>query len=784
MLRSASGPRRTLTVTLVSCLALSLTGFSASANEAPKPSLAPAKGGPAAPDPVDDTVPDLARGLIVKTTTSVPSDGLLAAADAALGSAAEVVADDKVSTKVSTVEFDEPIAGDEADEVAAAVAERSDVEWAVPDRLMGTQAAPPVNKNDPGFSSQRNLWSTVSSPVGGYSIKAPSLWRKTEGSTGTVVAVIDSGILPGHPDLAGKIVPGYDFVSGDGGVLPRDGGGRDNDPSDPGDWNAAGECGPGSRKSNSSWHGTFVAGQIAAATNNGQGIAAVAPNVKVQPIRALGSCGGWSSDIVAAMEYASSGPAKIVNMSLASPPLSKASRNQACQLFSYYAQRGNSRGAIFVAAAGNDGANANLATPASCPGFISVGATSAKGFSAIYSNIGSTVDLSAPGGDSTVEGKNDVIYSLSNAGTQGPSASYGYAAQQGTSMAAPQVAGAAALLYSLGFTTPGALTNAIYASVSPFRPKSSSYARKRVEGYVYDLNCTARGRKWCGRGLLDLSRVQAPLSKPVISGALTIGEPLRTSLGSWVRTPSPRYTWKVAGVVKGTSAVYWPTAADAGKSITVTITPSTAAFARLTNASVGTAAVPAGPNVGVTLPASSPRYGSAYTIKATVPGATSGQVQFRTDSGAVVATGQVAGGVASARVSGKALKPGKHSLRAAYLGNGTTPKASSPRKTVTIRKLTAKVTTKLPKKVSKSKRAALKVTVTERPNLFASPTGYLRVYDGKKRIVTTKLSGSGRGKKTIRLPELKKGTHKIRVLYRGNAYITSKYSIYRTIKVK
>lgn len=778
--------RRSLTVLVSSALALSLTGLSASADEAQPPPIAPAKLVPPVEVPVDE-VPDVARGLIVKTTTATPTEGLLAATDKALGTDADVEDDSKLSTKVATVDFDQVVSGETAQEVADAIAERSDVVWATPNRMVRAQAAPPVSKNDERFPSQRNLWDRISTPIGGYSIKAPSLWRKTEGNPATVVAVIDSGVLPGHLDLAGKLLPGRDMIRDS--AISRDAPGRDNDPSDQGDWYNAGECGD-PKASPSSWHGTFVAGQIAAATDNGIGIAGVAPGAMILPVRALGKCGGWDSDILAAMAWASGATvdgvanpnkAKIVNMSLAGPPMSSAGRASACRAYSAAASAGNARGAIFIAAAGNDGDNANRVVPASCGGFVSVGATSSKGFGAIYSNIGSTVDLSAPGGDPWVEGASDRIYSLSNDGKTVPAAN-GVGLSQGTSMAAPQVAGAAALLHGLGFNSPNELTNALYASVSPFRPRNSVYARKNVQGYRYDLNCTSPGRKWCGRGLLDLSRVQAPLTAPVISGSLTIGEPLRTSLGAWVRTPTPKYVWRVNGAVKGTGSVYWPTLADAGKSVTVTIAPSTAAFAKLTNLSGPTGAIAAGP--AVSLAVTTPRYGSNYTLSATVAGAASGPVQIRTDGGQVLGTGNVVSGVARIRISGRALKPGSYAVRAAYLGNGITAKASSPRRTVTIRKLTAKVGTKLPKSVSKKKRAKLRVTVTERPNLFASPTGTLRIYDGKKRILISKLSSSGKGKKSIRLPKLKKGTHKIWVLYQGNGYISGAYSSYRKIKVK
>ncbi|QGG42553.1 S8 family serine peptidase [Aeromicrobium yanjiei] len=799
--------RRSLTVAVVTSITVAGLSVDAYAADVPPPTVTSPKGGPG----TEAEVPDLARGIIVETTTATPSDGLLAATDAALGDDAEVTEDDKLLANVSTVDFDEVVPADVAEDAAAQIAERNDVVWAAPNRLRQVQTAPPVSTNDQLFPAQHNLWNrgyTTSSSLGvpgngGYSIKAPALWRATKGRAATVVAVIDTGIVD-HRDLpASQRVPGTDTFSS----IARDNDakkGRDDDPTDPGDWYANGQCDfPGS--SDSSWHGTFVAGQIAAATDNGAGIAAVAPNVKVQPIRALGRCGGWDSDIVDAMKWAAgipltglrnnAYPAAVVNLSLAGSPGTAQQREAECRVYNAAARVGKARGTLYVAAAGNDGGNANRVTPASCSEFISVGATSINGFSAIYSNVGSTVDLSAPGGDTQVDpyrgndpAKGDRIWSLGNSGTKGPVADT-LVAYEGTSMASPQVAGAAALLHGLGLTTPAELTRALYASVSPFRARSGAYAKKAVGPDRYDLNCTAPGRQWCGRGRLDLSRVEAPLTPPVISGTPVVGEPLRASLGTWVRTPSaPRYTWKVAGVVKGTGSVYWPTLADVGRTITVTVAPSTAAFAKLSATSSASTAVPAGPAVTLRTPASQPRYGSAFTVAVSVASATGGRVRLLSDSGTTYGSGTVGpGGTASITVSAataRKLKPGSTSVRAAYDGDGTTPRASSPRRALTIKRLPAKVSTSLRTSVKTSSRATLKIRVLERPDLFASPTGELRVYDGKKRIRVTRLSSTGGGRKTLRLPKLKKGTHKIRVYFRDSDYIESTYSAVRTIRAR
>lgn len=714
-----------------------------------------------------------ARGLIVKTTTATPSDSLLAAADDALGAEAEVVEDDVVTDKISVVDFDELVDAEVAAEAAAEIEQRSDVVWAIPDALLQPTAAPPVSVNDPMFPSQTNLWNTAGAP-GGFSIKAPSLWRATKGNPAVTVAVLDTGILSGHPELAGQVTAGYDMVD------------RDGNAEDPGDWNAAGECGSGSPATSSSWHGTFVAGIIAARADNNAGIAGVAPGVKIRPVRVLGKCGGTTRDVLDGMIWASGGSpggpaaAKVVNLSLSLQAAGPSQRDNYCELYNAVASQGRARGSVFVAAAGNDYGNANLTVPSACSQLISVGATSIKGFSSSYSNIGSAVDIAAPGGDAAVEGSKDLIRSLDNAGTKAPAPSgYGYSSQQGTSMAAPEVSAAAALLVSLGFSTPAQVQKALYASVAPFRARSTSYAKKRVRigngVYQMDLNC--RGHAWCGRGILDLSRVEVPLTAPTVKGEVVIGEPLTASIGTWVRVPSARtYSWLVGGVLKSTLSTYWPTAADVGKTITVKVSPANAAFAKLGSTSAATGPVSAGPVVTLTAPVRS-RYGSAF--KVAVTSSEDGPVQIRTDAGAVVGVGTVVGGKATITIAGKKLKPGGQRIRAAYLG---TNRASSPRKTVSVKKLQAKVSRSLRARVKTTSRATLKVRVNERPNLFAGPTGKLRVYDGSRRIVTKTLRASDRGRKSIRLPRLKKGKHRIKVVYSGNTYIGAKSSSRRTIK--
>ncbi len=324
--------------------------------------------------------------------------------------------------------------------------------------------------NDTEYPRQWDLFEAT----GGMNV--PPAWDTTTGS-GVTVAVIDTGYAA-HSDLAANVVPGYDFISSSSEA--RDGSGRDSDPKDEGDWNLTdGECGLNSKAGDSSWHGTHVAGTIAAATGNGKGIAGIAHGAKIQPVRVLGKCGGSSSDIADAITWASGGsvpgvpsnptPAKVINLSLGGP-------SSSCPSVYQNAINGAvSRGSTVVVAAGNSNANANAFTPANCSNIINVASTSREGNRSFYSNYGSIVDVSAPGGETrrgtdtpgTVTTPQNGIWSTLNAGAtvQG---SENYAPYQGTSMAAPHIAGLAALLKSAKSSlTPAQIEAAIKANARP-----------------------------------------------------------------------------------------------------------------------------------------------------------------------------------------------------------------------------------------------------------------------------------------------------------------------------
>ena len=218
--------------------------------------------------------------------------------------------------------------------------------------------------------------------------------------SGATVAVIDTGIVA-HPDLDSQVVGGYDFISDT--FVSRDGNGRDGDFADEGDWNpVANECFPGSRSGDSSWHGSHVAGTVAAVSGNGEGGQGVAPDADIVVARALGRCGGFDSDIAAAIVWSAGGsvtglpanpnPADVINMSLGGGAPSCPSSYQSA------IDQARSLGAIVVVAAGNESQDAQNATPANCDGVITVASTNRSGARSSFSNFGSIVELAGPGG--------------------------------------------------------------------------------------------------------------------------------------------------------------------------------------------------------------------------------------------------------------------------------------------------------------------------------------------------------------------------------------------------
>ncbi|MFJ7077374.1 S8 family peptidase [Streptomyces sp. NPDC098781] len=379
----------------------------------------------------------------------------------------------RLGSGAALVDLGEHLTRTDVADVVAEYQADPQVAYVVPDRLNKPLATP----NDTEYTKQWDLFETTAG------MNVPGAWDVATGS-GVTVAVIDTGYVT-HSDLGANIVGGYDFISD--ATVANDGNGRDSNPADPGDWTAASECQSGEPAYDSSWHGTHVAGTIAAVTNNGKGVAGIAYGAKVSPLRVLGKCGGYDSDIIDAITWASGGTvsgvpantnvAKVINMSLGGGGACTSATQSAINA-------AVNRGTTVVVAAGNSNDNAANYSPASCNNVVSVAAADRQGNRSYYSNYGSVVDIAAPGGETNSVTSNGILSTL-NSGAQAPSAeNYDY--YQGTSMAAPHVAGLAALMKSAN------------ASLTPAQIESAIKTNSRT------LPGTCSGG--CGAGLADAAK--------------------------------------------------------------------------------------------------------------------------------------------------------------------------------------------------------------------------------------------------------------------------------------
>jgi serine protease len=406
-----------------------------------------------------------------------------------------------------------PVDATQARATAARIAADPDVEYAEPN----WRAHPAAIANDEFFVSQGYLSSGISS------ISATTAWDTTKGSPNIVVAVIDTGVRP-HVDLAGRLLPGYDMVSGL--QEANDGNGRDADASDPGDWVSQGESVDGETDCQahpSSWHGTSVSGIIASVTNDRVWTAGIDWYAKVLPVRVLGKCGGTLADIADGIAWAggvpvpgvpvNATPAHVLNLSLGG--------DHACprayiDAINAVYTRGFTR--AIVAAAGNSSADVGGDAPANCPGVISVASTTSQGNLARYSNFGA-VTLSAPGGQLTARFTTEGIVVLSNQGTTAPAAD-GFDIGGGTSFAAPMVSGTVALMLSVAPNlTPAQVQNILVTTAKPFRTGAT---------------CDTTN---CGAGIVDTAAaVQAAAALAPPSNVVTVAEYYNATLDHYFIT--------------------------------------------------------------------------------------------------------------------------------------------------------------------------------------------------------------------------------------------------------
>lgn len=395
--------------------------------------------------------------------------------------------------------------------------------------------------NDTYYDNQWDLmgYGSVFDGNNNYGIGVEAAWNAGYTGADVVVAVLDTGIL-NHPDLVGKVVDQYDFIHDV--AVANDGNGRDSNASDEGDFvtlaESTDETGGlwGCDVGDSSWHGTHVAGTIAAVTNNTTGVAGIARDANLIIGRVLGKCGGYTSDIAAAIRWAAgltviglpttSYPADVINMSLGG--------YGACESDGIYQSAIDAAvaaGTTVVVAAGNSNDDASDYSPASCNNVITVASTAGNGKRAYYSNYGVAVDVAAPGGDYTVD---TMILSTHHTGATTPaSGTYAYSYMQGTSMAAPHVAGLAALWYDLDPTaTPAQIEDWIKTTTQSFPTDTAA------------TGCASRG---CGAGIISAANLLPTQSfSAVLPDTLAYGDTSDVLVtltdegidGSWSRNAS------------------------------------------------------------------------------------------------------------------------------------------------------------------------------------------------------------------------------------------------------
>jgi serine protease len=426
------------------------------------------------------------------------------------------------------LKFERPLQGRSLEEAMRRVRLHPDVAWVEPNVFV--KRLQTLTPNDTSFGLQWHLQApSLSSPVNPAAMNLPSAWGATTGSTGTpvVVAVVDGGVRFEHPDLPpdprvfsnSRMLTGYDLVSDVS--VANDGDGRDADASDPGDWVTLAEAQTplyaGCDVANSSWHGTFIAGQIAAATNNADGVAGINWGARILPVRVAGKCGALVSDLLDGVRWAAglpvagvpinSNPARVINLSFGGDAPCSAAYQDAINA-------ATDAGALVVVAAGNG--RGALQRPADCQRVMTVSAVRKDGAKTDYSSFGPQVALSAPGGSDEASGVN-LLLSTDNNGTTGPGVN-GLGYKQGTSFAVPQAVGVASLMLSVNSAlTPTALIERMKLGARAHVNAGFGQCTLPSSGLC---NCTT---STCGAGLLD-----AAASVQLATGPAAVITPIGT----------------------------------------------------------------------------------------------------------------------------------------------------------------------------------------------------------------------------------------------------------------
>ncbi len=463
-----------------------------------------------------------------------------------------------IGPALELVELEQPVSGSELADVLASLQADPAVAFAEPDRRVRRHALP----NDALYPGQWYLQGNAPA-----AIDVESAWDTNTGSAGIVVALLDTGVRFDHPDLGragrgGRLLPGYDFVSNP--RIANDGDGWDPDPADPGDWVTDSDIRlpefSGCEVEDSSWHGTRVAGLVAARTNNGSGIAGATWAGWILPVRVLGKCSGYDSDILQAMRWAAGlhvddvpdnrYPARVLNMSLGGS-------GGCTQGYQTVIEELRTRGVVVVASAGNSGAAVEY--PAVCPGVVAVAGLRHAGTKVGYSNLGHEVAVAAPAGNCVNLTGGPCLYSLDTTvdrGTRGP-AGADYTdqinANFGTSFSAPQVSAIAALMQAVnGNLGVAQVTARLRASARPFPAPQPGIPWCHVPDGSTDIQeaecgCTT---STCGAGMVYAPGAVAEALRPIAAVRL----PATVSPGQDVRLDA---TGSAAACGRAIAAYHW-----------------------------------------------------------------------------------------------------------------------------------------------------------------------------------------------------------------------------------
>lgn len=520
--------------------------------------------------------------IIVQWRSTAPIDASAKLARAGSAASARLSRKRAMSAGAEVLQFDRPLDRAALDQVIAQLNADPAVEYAVADEWRYAHAIP----SDPLFTTEQ--WYFRSAEIA--ATRAEQAWDVTQGAAETIVAVLDTGVRFEHPDLTFKLLPGFDFISTP--AIANDGGGRDNDASDAGDWLTSqdlqqppfnsGNC----EVSDSSWHGTRVASLIGAATNNAQGMAGASWNTRILPVRVLGKCGGHDSDIIDAMRWAAgiavgapanATPAKIINLSLGGDGACSAAYRSAVSEIT-------SRGVVIVVSAGNEGGP--VGSPANCAGVIAVAGLRHAGTKVGYSNLGSEATIGAPAGNCVDTSGVTCAYPLlaaTNLGFTTPTSS-AYTNQRivdssgdavfnvGTSFAAPLVAGAAALMHSVNAQlSPAQYITLLRETAAPFATSSTTTTSicQNNSSAIQNTECICT-ISTCGAGILNTSAAvlaaQRPFAVAIAPATIDVNTPVSISaIGSFAsngRTVSA-HQWSALNVSGAT-----PTIADASQATT------------------------------------------------------------------------------------------------------------------------------------------------------------------------------------------------------------------------